>query len=65
MSIENDEVMVRVYGNAVVVTGRSTTKRDRVAKFWRGRFVSHASMPGTRESGKSFRRTTRSLRNNR
>ena len=27
MSIENDEVMVRAYGNAAVVTGRSTTKR--------------------------------------
>jgi hypothetical protein len=27
MSIENDEVMVRIYGNAAVVTGRSTTKR--------------------------------------
>ena len=26
-SIENDEVMVRVYENAAVVTGRSTTKR--------------------------------------
>ena len=28
MSIENDEVMVRVYGEAAVVTGRSTTKRS-------------------------------------
>jgi ketosteroid isomerase-like protein len=27
MSIENDEVMVRVYDGAAVVTGRSTTKR--------------------------------------
>ena len=27
MSIENEEVMVRVYGDAAVVTGRSTTKR--------------------------------------
>jgi ketosteroid isomerase-like protein len=27
MSIENDEVMVRVYADTVVVTGRSTTKR--------------------------------------
>src|SRR6185437_1493187 len=27
MSIENDEVMVRVYDDAAVVTGRSTTKR--------------------------------------
>lgn len=27
MSIDNDEVMVRVYGEAAVVTGRSTTKR--------------------------------------
>ena len=27
MSIENDEVMVRVFGDAAVVTGRSTTKR--------------------------------------
>ena len=27
MSIENDEVMVRIYGKAAVVTGRSTTKR--------------------------------------
>lgn len=26
-SIENDEVMVRVYGDVVVVTGRSTSKR--------------------------------------
>jgi ketosteroid isomerase-like protein len=26
-SIENDEVMVRVFGDAAVVTGRSTTKR--------------------------------------
>lgn len=26
-SIENDEVVVRIYGNAAVVTGRSTTKR--------------------------------------
>lgn len=26
-SIENDEVLVRVYANAAVVTGRSTTKR--------------------------------------
>ncbi len=27
LSIENDEVMVRVFGEAAVVTGRSTTKR--------------------------------------
>jgi ketosteroid isomerase-like protein len=27
LSIENDEVMVRVFGDAAVVTGRSTTKR--------------------------------------
>jgi ketosteroid isomerase-like protein len=27
MSIDNDEVMVRVFGDAAVVTGRSTTKR--------------------------------------
>jgi ketosteroid isomerase-like protein len=27
MSIENDEVMMRVFGDAAVVTGRSTTKR--------------------------------------
>lgn len=27
MSIDNDEVMVRLYGDAVVVTGRSTSKR--------------------------------------
>jgi ketosteroid isomerase-like protein len=27
MSIDNDEVMVRVYGEAAVVTGRSTSKR--------------------------------------
>ena len=27
MSIDNDEVVVRVYGDAAVVTGRSTTKR--------------------------------------
>ena len=27
MSIENDEVMIRVYGDAAVVNGRSTTKR--------------------------------------
>jgi ketosteroid isomerase-like protein len=27
MSIENDEVMVRVYGDAAIVTGRSTSKR--------------------------------------
>ena len=26
-SIENDEVMVRVFGDAAIVTGRSTTKR--------------------------------------
>ena len=28
LSIENDEVMVRVFGDAAVVTGRSTTKRS-------------------------------------
>jgi len=27
MSIDNDEVMIRVYGDAAVVNGRSTTKR--------------------------------------
>ena len=27
LSIENDEVLVRVFGDAAVVTGRSTTKR--------------------------------------
>lgn len=27
LSIENDEVMVRIFGDAVLVTGRSTTKR--------------------------------------
>lgn len=27
MSIDNDELMVRIYGDAAVVTGRSTTKR--------------------------------------
>lgn len=28
LSIENDEVMVRVFGDAAVATGRSTTKRE-------------------------------------
>lgn len=52
MSIENDDVMVRVYKDVVVVTGRSTTKRagqgdeivtrqvrfTRVYAKWRGRW---------------------------
>jgi ketosteroid isomerase-like protein len=30
MSIENDEVLIRIFGDAAVVTGRSTTKRAAV-----------------------------------
>ena|GEM_PF-2900530 len=60
LSIENDEVMVRVFGEAAVVTGRSTPSvQVRAARFLRAKFVSPGCTPGTMDDGRSFRRTTR------
>ncbi len=58
-SIENDEVIMRVFGDAAVVTGRSTTKRSgEVARSSRARFVSPASTPKITDDGWLFRHTT-------